>query len=210
MLSIKNTMAFKKMNSELLEVLERNNITEPNLFQKAVLPKIKGGANVFCIGEKDCGKTIALIIATIQKLENKAIGDAPRAIILVETKAEALNLKEKFDLFTKQTGLRIYTAYNEQTLDQQREEVYYGQDILIATPKRLNKLYLMNSLDLSQLKLYIIEDAEFAEKGVYFADVNRIPESINKCQYLVFAKKLTPRLKRLEDTFMYNGIVVKV
>lgn len=202
-------MSFKKLKPELLEALEHHAIVEPNPFQKKILPKIKGGANVFCIGKKNCGKTTTIIIATLSKLENKPVGDAPRALILVETKAEALALKENFELFTKRSGLRIYTAYNEQTLDQQREEIYYGQDILIATPKRLNKLYLMNSLDLSQLKLYIIEDAEFAEKGMYFADINRIPESINKCQYLVFAKKQSPRLKRLETTFMYNAMLIK-
>ncbi|WP_299889603.1 DEAD/DEAH box helicase [uncultured Lacinutrix sp.] len=202
-------MSFKKLNFELKEALENNNFTEPTAFQKAVLPKIKSGANVFCIGDKDCGKTTAIIIATMQKLESKAIGDSVRAIIIVETKAEALKLKEAFEVFTKYTDLRIYTAYDEQTLDQQREEVYYGQDILIATPKRLNKLYLLNSLDLSQLKLYILEDAEFAEKGMHFANINRIPESIDKCQYLVFAKKLTPRLQRFEDTFMYRSFIVK-
>jgi len=202
-------MSFKKLKPELLEALELNNITEPTPFQKAVLPKIKGGANVFCIGKKGSGKTITIIISALHKLEYKPVGDSPRVLILVETKVEALKLKENFEIFAKRSGLRIYTAYEEQTLDQQREEIYYGQDILIATPKRLNKLYLMNSLDLSQLKLYIIEDAEFAEKGMYFADINRIPESINKCQYLVFSEKLSPRLKRLEDTFMYNGTVVK-
>jgi len=202
-------MSFKKIKSEVLEALEQNNITEPTVFQKAVLPKIKGGANLFCVGEKASGKTTALIIATVNKLENRAVGDSPRALILVETKNEALKLKENFERYTKRSDLRIYAAYEEQTLDQQREEIYYGQDILIATPKRLNKLYLMNSLELSQLKLYILEDAEFAEKGVYFAAINRIPESLNKCQYSVFTKTLSPRLKRLNETFMYNGMIVK-
>ncbi|WAC02571.1 DEAD/DEAH box helicase [Lacinutrix neustonica] len=88
---------------------------------------------------------------------------------------EALKLKEAFLKFSKRTDLRIYTAYEEQTLDQQKEEIYYGQDILIATPKRLNRLFLLNSVNVSQLKLFIIEDAVFAEKGMHFADVNRIP-----------------------------------
>ncbi|WP_452224549.1 DEAD/DEAH box helicase [Lacinutrix chionoecetis] len=203
-------MSFKKLNPEILEALETNNFEAPTPIQKKVLPIIKGGANVFCIGKKDSGKTTAIIISVMQKLKSKAIGDAPRALILVETKADALKLKETFETFTKRTDLRIYAAYDEQTLEQQREEIYYGQDILIATPKRLNKLYLLNSLDLSQLKLYILEDAEFAEKGLYFAAINRIPESIDKCQYLVFAEKLSARLKRFEDTFMYRAQVVKV
>lgn len=203
-------MSFKKLNPQILEALETNNFEAPTPLQKKALPIIKGGANVFCVGSKGSGKTTAIIISVLQKLKSKAEGDAPRAIILVETKTEALKLKDAFEVFTKRTDLRIYTAYDEQTLDQQREEIYYGQDILIATPKRLNKLYLLNSLDLSQLKLYILEDAEFAEKGLYFAAINRIPESIDKCQYLVFTKKLSPRLKRFEETFMYRSQIVSV
>ncbi|WP_055445836.1 DEAD/DEAH box helicase [Lacinutrix mariniflava] len=203
-------MSFKKLNPEILEALEINNFEAPTPLQKKALPVIKGGANVFCIGSKGCGKTTTIIISVLQKLKCQAEGDAPRALILVETKAQALKLKEEFEKFIKPRTLRVYTAYDEQTLDQQREEIYYGQDILIATPKRLNKLYLMNSLDLSQLKLYIIEDAEFAEKGLYFAAINRIPESIDKCQYLVFSEKLSPRLKRFEETFMFRAQVVKV
>ncbi len=201
-------MSFKKLKPELLEALLQCGIDTPTAFQKAVLPKIRSGANLFCIGEKGCGKTTAIIISILHKLDYKPQGDAPRALIIVETKAEALALKTAFECFTKRSNLRIYTAYNEQTLDQQREEIYYGQDILIATPKRLNKLYLMNSLDLSQLKMYILEDAEFAENGKHIAEINRIPESINKCQYLVFASKLSERLKRLEHTFMSKSMVV--
>ena len=201
-------MAFKKLKPELLKALLQCGINTPTAFQKAVLPKIRSGANLFCIGEKGCGKTTAIIISTLHKLDYKPQGDAPRALIIVETKSEALALKTAFECFIKRSNLRIYTAYNEQTLDQQREEIYYGQDILIATPKRLNKLYLMNSLDLSQLKMYILEDAEFAENGKYIAEINRIPESINKCQYLVFASKLSERLKRLEHTFMSKSMVV--
>ncbi|APY00380.1 DEAD/DEAH box helicase [Lacinutrix venerupis] len=203
-------MSFKKLNPQILEALENNNFEAPTPLQKKILPIIKGGANVFCIGKKGSGKTTAIIISVLQKLKCKPEGDAPRALILVETKAEALKLKEAFEAFIKLRELRIYAAYDEQTLEQQREEIYYGQDILIATPKRLNKLYLMNSLDLSQLKMYILEDAEFAEKGLYFAAINRIPESIDRCQYLIFAENLSPKLKRFENTFMFRSQIVKV
>jgi len=203
-------MLFKKLNPQILEALKVNTIEAPTPIQVKALSIIKGGANVFCIGKKSSGKTTTIIISVMQKLKCKQDGDAPRALILVETKAQAISLKEEFEKFVNPRTLRIYTAYEEQTLDQQREEIYYGQDILIATPKRLNKLYLLNSLDLSQLQLYIIEDAEFAEKGLYFAAINRIPESIGKCQYLIFAEKLSPRLKRFQETFMHRSRLVQV
>lgn len=203
-------MSFKKLNPAIKEALVNKNFENPTAFQKLVLPKVKGGADLFAIGEKGSGKTTAIILSTMQKLNSTAFEDAPRALILVENKSEALALKEAFSEFTRRTDLRVYAAYDEHSIDAQKDEIYFGQDIIIATPKRLNKLFYINSINVTQLKLFIIEDAEFAEKGIYFADVNRIPESIGKCQYLIFAKELTPKLKRFQDTFMYNSQVVKV
>ena len=202
-------MSFKKFNTAILDALATNNITKPTAFQSIVLPKIKSGVNLFAIGKKGSGKTTSLIICTMQKLGSVAFEDAPRALILVENKNEALRLKEAFLEFTKRTDLRVYAAYDEYTFDTQKEEVYYGQDIIIGTPKRLNKLFLMNALNVSQLKLFVIEDAEFAVKNVFYSDVIRIPQSIEKCQYLVFAEELLPKIARLEEVFMYNAHVIK-
>ncbi|WP_452603305.1 DEAD/DEAH box helicase [Pontimicrobium sp. MEBiC06410] len=202
-------MSFKKLNPEIKEALINKGFEEPTSFQKKVLPKIKSGVDLYAIGEKNSGKTTAIILSTMQKLGSKAFEDAPRALILVKDKVEALKLKEAFLEFTKRTNLRIYTAYDEHSIDAEKDEIYYGQDVIIATPKRLNKLFYINAINVTQLKLFIIEDAEFAERGMYFADVNRIPESIGKCQYVIFAEKLTDKLLRFQDTFMFNAQTVK-
>ncbi|WP_452596520.1 DEAD/DEAH box helicase [Pontimicrobium sp. MEBiC01747] len=202
-------MSFKKLNPEIKEALINKGFEEPTSFQKKVLPKIKSGVDLYAIGEKNSGKTTAIILSTMQKLGSKAFEDAPRALILVKDKVEALKLKEAFLEFTKRTNLRIYTAYEEHSIDAEKDEIYYGQDVIIATPKRLNKLFYINAINVTQLKLFIIEDAEFAERGMYFADVNRIPESIGKCQYVIFAEKLTDKLLRFQDTFMFNAQTVK-
>ena len=202
-------MSFKKLNPEIKEALINKGFEVPTEFQKKALPKIKSGVNLYAIGDKNSGKTTAIIISIMQKLGSKAFEDAPRALILVKDKAEALRLKDAFLEFTKRTDLRIYTAYEEHSIDAEKDEIYYGQDVIIATPKRLNKLFYINAINVTQLKIFIIEDAEFAERGLYFADVNRIPESIGKCQYVVFAEKLTDKLLRFQDTFMYNAQTVK-
>ena len=202
-------MSFKKLNPEIKEAIINKGFEEPTAFQKKALPKIKSGVDLYAIGDKNSGKTTAIILSTMQKLGSKAFEDAPRALILVKDKSEALKLKEAFLEFTKRTDLRIYTAYEEHSIDAEKDEIYYGQDVIIATPKRLNKLFYINAINVTQLKLFIIEDAEFAERGLYFADVNRIPESIGKCQYVIFAEKLTDKLLRFKDTFMYNAQTVK-
>ncbi len=203
-------MSFKKLNPPIKEALLNNTIESPTPFQKLVLPKIKSGVSLFGIGKKGCGKTTALIIAAMQKLNSEAFEDAPRALILVENKATALELKDAFLEYTYNTDLRVYPAYDEHSIDAQKDEIYYGQDIIIATPKRLIKLFLLNAINVTQLKLFIIEDAEFAVKNIFYNDVIRIPESVGKCQYVVFAEAMTAKLERFQDTFMYNSQIVKV
>lgn len=202
-------MSFKKLHPLLKEAMEINGFTEANKFQKKVLPKLKGGANLYAIGEKDCGKTSTLIIGILHKLKYAAEGDSPRAMILVNTKKEALALKDQFTAFLKASDLRVYCAYDEHTLDKQREEIYYGQDIIIGTPKRINKLYFLNSIDLSQLKIFAIEDAEFTENDIIYNSIIRIPESVKSAQYLVFAKKMSAKLERFKNHFMYNAQVLE-
>jgi len=202
-------MSFKKLNIPIKESLERLGITTPTPFQKNILPKVKGGANVFGIAPKGSGKTTAMIINTMQKLKSEAFDDSPRALIFVKDKKTALNLEAEFKTFTRYTDLRIYTVYDEQGIDHQKDDIYYGVDIVIATPKRLSKLYHINGIHLGELQLLIIEDAEFLAKNNLHADIVRLSESITKCQYLIFADKYHPRFDRFKDSYMSNSQLIE-
>lgn len=202
-------MSFKKLNPPLKEAIERLGYEKPTSFQKKVLPKIKSGADLYLLAPKDSGKTTAMIISVIQKLNSEAFEDSPRALIYVKDKEAALELEQKFREFTREMDLRIYCAYEEQNIDDQKDDIYYGVDIVIATPKRLGKLFSMTGIHLGQLQLFILEDAEFLSKSSQFNDVVRIPLSIDKCQYLVFAEKMEPKLERLQDMFMERAQVIK-
>ena len=154
-------MPFKKLIEPLKEALIRKGFIEPLPFQKLILSKIKGGANVFGIGPEGCGKTATLIISVIQKLKGQAFEDAPRVLIFVKDKQSALSLELEFNAYKKGTDLRVYSAYDEHAIDTQRDEIYNGVDIVIATPKRLSKLFYLNGINLNRLQLLFVEDAEF-------------------------------------------------
>lgn len=201
-------MSFKKLNPLLKEALLQQGYSKPLPFQKEILPKLKGGANVYGIAPKGFGKTTALIIAIVHKLKAEAVDDSPRALVMVKDKEAALELKDQFEVLTNQTNLRLYCAYEEYDLEKQREEIYYGVDILLVTPKRLNKLYFMNSLHLGQLQIFAIEDAEFLIRNNYNSDVLRVTESLHKCQYAVFAETMHQRFERLQETVMFNSQII--
>ena len=201
-------MPFKKLIQPLKDTMTHKGFDEPLAFQKQILSKIKGGASLFAIAPKNSGKTTGMVLSVIQKLK-VAFEDAPRALIFVKDKEAALALELEFNLFKKGTDLRIYCAYEEYDIDRQREDIYIGTDIVIATPKRLNKIFYLNGINLNKLQMCIVEDAEFLFRGNHFAEVTRTPESIGKCQYLIFSTAFDKRFERWQESFMYHAQIIK-
>ncbi|TDT45312.1 RAD3-like DEAD/DEAH box helicase [Maribacter spongiicola] len=203
-------MSFKKLNPHLLERLEYHSITEPSSFQKQSIPVVKSGANVYCTVPKDSGKTTTLILTTLQKLKCKAAGNAPRAVVVVENKEKVLELYDKFFEYTKYTDVRLYASYKELHIDIQKSEIFEGIDVLITTPTTLHKLFLLNGVSTSQLKICSIDDGDFLiQKSDYTAMIT-VAQSIMKCQYVIYSEKMHPKLQRFEDYFMERASHVKL
>jgi superfamily II DNA/RNA helicase len=201
-------MPFKKLHSDIQETLASLEITTPTSFQSNSIPVIKSGANVFCTASKDSGKTTTLILTTLQKLKCEAFENAPRAVVLVENKERAIALYVAFLAYTKHNSLRVYVGHEQLHVDLQKSEIYQGIDILISTPKSMNKLFLLNGVSISQLKIFSIDDAEFlVQKSAYNALMS-ITQSIKKCQYVLYSEKMLPVLKRFESHFMEYSKVI--
>lgn len=203
-------MPFKKLHRDLQEILESLAITTPTPFESKSIPVIKSGANVYCVAPKDSGKTTTLILTTLQELKCREIGNAPRAVVLVENKEKATELYETFLTYTKNTSLRVYLGYEELHLDVQKSEIAMGIDILISTPKSMNRLFLSNGVNTSELKIFSVDDAEFLIHKSDYSAIMSITRSIAKCQYILYVEKMDPMLKRFEGYFMEYAKLVKL
>ena len=203
-------MPFKKLHRDIKEKLESLEIITPTPFQSNSIPVIKSGANVYCTAPKDSGKTTTLILTTLQELKFRAIGNAPRAVVLVEDKEKAMELYDTFLTYTKHSSLRVYVGYEELHLDVQKSEIAMGIDILISTPKSMNRLFLSNGVNTSELKIFSVDDAEFLVHKSDYSAIMSITRSIAKCQYVLYLEKMPAMLKRFEDYFMQYAKVVKI
>ena len=201
-------MPFKKLHPEIKERLATLEITTPTPFQSNCIPVIKSGANVYCVAPADSGKTTAMILTTMHALKFREIGNAPRAVILVENKEKAMELYDAFLLYTKYTTLRVYVGYEELHIDVQKSEIAMGVDILISTPKSMNKLFLLNGVSIADFKIFSIDDAEFLTQKSSYEAIMSITQSIQKCQYVIYSEKMHPILKRFEEYFMEYSKVV--
>ncbi|WP_310991971.1 DEAD/DEAH box helicase [Aequorivita marina] len=203
-------MPFKKLHPEIQEKLTQFEITTPTPLQTKSIPVIKSGSNVYCIAPKGSGKTTALILTTLQKLKYRAMGNAPRAVVLVENKDTALALYDAFLAYTKNSSLRVYVGYEALHNDVQKSEIAMGVDILISTPKSINKLFLTNGVSVTDLRIFSIDDAEFLSQKSTYSAIMSITQSIPRCQYVLYSEKMHPMLKRFESHFMEFAKVVKI
>jgi superfamily II DNA/RNA helicase len=203
-------MPFKKLEPQLLENLDGHGFEEPTPFQKDAISKIKSGVNFYGIAPKGAGKSTALVIGAIQKCKAKPEGDNPRVLIFVKDKEAVIALEEAFKPLTYHTGLRVVGVNEEHNLAKQKDAVYLGSDILIATPKRLCKLYFLNGVNLSQLQMLVVEDAAFLMRNTFHTDVNRIAESMEKCQHLIFADKFDAKIDHMTNQYMERAQKVEI
>lgn len=201
-------MPFKKLHSDIKEILASKEIVTPTPFQSRSIPIIKSGANVYCTAPAGSGKTTTLILTTLQKLKCEASGSSPRAIILVENKQKALELYASFLTYTRHNSLRVYVGYEQLHIDVQKSEIFEGIDILISTPESVNKLFLLNGVNIAQLKILSIDDAEFLSQNSAYNALMSITKSIIKCQYVLYSEKMNPTLKRFESYFMEYSTIV--
>ena len=201
-------MPFKKLHTDIREKLESLEILTPTPFQNSSIPIIKSGTNVYCVAPKNSGKTSTLVWTSLQKLKCEAVGNAPRAVILVENKERAMELYETFLAYTKYNSLRLYVGHEQLHIDVQKSEIFMGVDILISTPKTMNKLFLLNGVSTAQLKIISIDDAEFLSQHSSYSALMSIAQSIQKCQYVIYSEKMHPVLKRFESYFMERSKIV--
>ena len=201
-------MFVKKLNKALSEALLEAGFTEPTEVQQLCIPRIKSGADMVCIAPEGQGKTTMLVIGIIQRL-TEALNDVPRALVIVDSKERALEIKAIFDLLGKNTNLRVFCSDVERKIEDQRDKIYAGSDVIIGTAKRLNELYSFSALNLSDLKMFVVDDAEIVMRQLITSQIDRLAGSIPKSQQLVFGSHNTDRIDRFIELFMHNPTIIE-
>jgi ATP-dependent RNA helicase RhlE len=189
-------MSLAKLRPELQEIFPDKGITELNPFQLAVLDGLKSGKSCLIEGPKDAGKTTAIFVSLLQKITEPGEG-SPRAIVVCATDQEAYDLHAKLTPICRILDLTVDLAHDRGIMLQQRNDIFDGTEIIIANAKRLYELYIQNGFNVSQLKLFVLDDTlELFKKG-YKMQLSRMVESFPKCQHLYFSTSFDDR--RIED-----------
>jgi superfamily II DNA/RNA helicase len=191
----------KLLDVQLLESLEQHEITDFTELEQVCIPKLKSGHDLLCIAENGSGKTLSIVIGVLQQLK-KPQGDNPRAVIVVPDTERALEMKNTFQQLGKYANLRVHTACENEKIDDQKDRIYMGSDVVIGTQKRLTQVYSLYALNLSSVKIVAIDDAEEVIKSSNITQMVRLLNGPTKTQHVVFAGKMTEWIERIADETM--------
>ena len=196
------------LNDLLVEILNENQITELNELQQMCVPKIKSGNDLLCIAPEGSGKTTTIVATVLHKLK-KAVHDNPRAVIVVPDIARAEAMRLTFEKLGYYTDLRVHTACENEKIDDQKDRIYMGSDVVIGTLKRLTQIYTMYALNLSVVKMLIVDDAEEVLRNMNLVQMIRIAEGPVKTQHIVFATRLSEWVDRYTERILNISEVIE-
>lgn len=197
-------MKLKKINEDLKEGLINAGLTEQTQILKESFGTIKSGNDVVIVCEDANEREDIIVINTIQRLEKEYL-ESPRALIIVKDKPQVLSLLEKFNKYGKYTSLRYFGVHEKTNLDEDKNNISLGIDVLIGTPERLNFMFGTAGFDVNQLKMFIIDTLDDLLRVRLESKLYRLSESIGKTQRFYLSSSEYERLDTFVDKTMLDS-----
>jgi len=199
-----NKMKLKKINEDLKEGLINAGLLQPTKILKDSFGSIKSGNDVVIISQDSNEREDIMVINTIQRLEKEYL-ESPRALIIVKDKPDVLRVMDKFTKYGKFTSLRYFGVHEKTNLDEDKNNISMGIDVLIGTPERLNLMFGTAGYDVNQLKILIIDSLDDLLRVRLEPKLYRLSESIGKTQRIYLSGSEYERLDSFVDKTMLDS-----
>ena len=151
----------------LLTTLDGEGFITPTEIQQRALPPLLRGKSVAGVAETGSGKTLAYALPVLQTLKQlEESGDAvslpgqPRAVVLVPSSDLGEQVAKAFKVFTHETRLRVRSALGGTKMAIARRNIAGPFEVLLATPGRLEQLMQDGSVNLSDLRFLVFDEAD--------------------------------------------------
>jgi ATP-dependent RNA helicase RhlE len=145
------------VSDPVIRALAAGSITEPFQIQNLVLPDALAGLDVLAKSPTGSGKTLAFALPIVERITPNS--PRPNALILVPTRELCAQVADDFRPLAAAKGLKVGVAYGGVSLRAQADQAKKAQ-ILVATPGRLEDLAQRRAIDLSQIRILVLDEAD--------------------------------------------------
>jgi len=200
------------LSEPVLRAIEEKGYRHPTPIQAQAIPAVLSGRDVMGVAQTGTGKTASFTLPMLDILDgSRARARMPRSLILEPTRELALQVAENFVEYGKYLKLTHALLIGGESLNDQKEVLMKGVDVLIATPGRLIDLFERGGMMLTDAKLLVIDEADRMLDMGFIPDVERIVSLLPKTrQTLFFSATMAPEIRRLSDAFLQNPRLITV
>jgi superfamily II DNA/RNA helicase len=194
------------LSEPILRALHDKGYLRPTPIQAQAIPTVLMGRDVLGCAQTGTGKTAGFTLPMLDILSgSRARARMPRSLILEPTRELALQVAENFVAYGKYLKLNHALLIGGESLNDQRDALTKGVDVLIATPGRLIDLFERGGLLLTDVRVLVIDEADRMLDMGFIPDIERIVAMLPRNrQTLFFSATMAPEIRRLADAFLQN------
>ena len=196
---------FNKWNleSNIIDAIESRGWTEPTEIQLDSIPLARKGRDIVGQAKTGSGKTAAFGIPILEKCECKGI---PQSIILCPTRELAVQVAEELEILQGKKGLQIIPIYGGTDIEKQSKILKNGCDIVVGTPGRVIDMAKRGHLNLEQISIFCLDEADRMLDMGFFPDILWIIEKMpNRNQNLLFSATFPDEVLNITDEIMVDA-----
>ena len=203
---------FKDLNltKQLVQALDDIGFSNPTPIQEKAFPVIMSGKDVVGIAQTGTGKTFAYLLPILRQL-TYSTQRQPRVLIVVPTRELVVQVINEIEKLAKYTSIRYYGVYGASNINIQKQKVYDGLDILVATPGRLIDLTLSRTLQFNSIQKLVIDEVDEMLNLGFRAQIVKILDILPvKRQNLLFSATLTEDVEKMIDNYFVTPEYVEL
>ncbi|MDP8306345.1 MAG: DEAD/DEAH box helicase [Candidatus Chlorobium antarcticum] len=198
----------------ILRALQEEGYSHPTPIQAEAIPLVLKGGDLLGCAQTGTGKTAAFAIPILQRLlENNSRRPVKkiRSLIVTPTRELAIQIGESFSAYGRHTGLTNTVIFGGVNQNPQVGRLKKGFDILIATPGRLLDLMNQGFINLHDVEILVLDEADRMLDMGFIHDIRKVLAALPKeKQSLFFSATMPPDIVRLSSTILHNPTKISV
>jgi ATP-dependent RNA helicase RhlE len=201
------------LSAELLRAVAEQGYTQPTPIQVQAIPHVLAARDLLAAAQTGTGKTAAFVLPLLQRLNagERAASRAPRALVLVPTRELAAQVADSVRDYGRYMPQRCAVVFGGVGFQPQADALKRGVDVVVATPGRLLDHVQQKTIDLRQVSILVLDEADRMLDMGFIHDIRRILALLPKRrQNLLFSATFSSEIRELAQSFLNDPAMVEV
>ncbi|MET9226491.1 DEAD/DEAH box helicase [Lentzea sp. NPDC003310] len=207
-----NGFADLGLRPDILNALTTLGYEEPTPIQSEAIPPLLAGNDLLGQAATGTGKTAAFALPLLERIADR-IGkeEKPLALVLAPTRELAVQVSEAVHRYGRHMGARVLPIYGGQPIGRQLRELSRGVDVVVATPGRAIDHLQRGTLQLSELQVVVLDEADEMLDMGFAEDIDAIlAEAPAERQTVLFSATMPPRIDRMAKSHLRTPTLIQI